>query len=378
MIPFGPFSKEETPLAKFASQTGSIGIISAALLMFVLGLSSSAVHGAMTVDEVVATHAATLAKIETIYLRVEISHGDIGKPLQRMSSSESWRSGTRVRTSQRLFVALTVKGIKEIPEEDRVTQFSFADSESRSLRGWDPEAPFTLPLDETRNANEFGRVKGGLGPRDPLGSTSGDWAALLLEVTTGQPLALFARTAQLALDESPAADVVRLRIAQTDQANLSGGLIDLDPKHGHMIRRLEFPAMKTVAEVQGFTDFGDGIWLADKVVRTTPGVTAVVERLEARVNQPIADADLVVAFPEGARVEEVLTKRVHLWGKDGPAETFDSFPQFLEYQQKRMKAAHPLPGNPANGGANWLLWVNVTGIAALLMLMVFRKRLVQP
>lgn len=91
-------------------------------------LVPSILRGAMTVDEAVAAHAATLAKIETIYLRVELSAGEPDKPLQRMSLSEVWRSGTHVRTLQRLFQALTKNGLKEIDEANRVTQFSFADT----------------------------------------------------------------------------------------------------------------------------------------------------------------------------------------------------------------------------------------------------------
>ncbi len=338
----------------------------------------------MTVDEAVAAHAATLAKIETIYLRVELSAGEPDKPLQRMSLSEVWRSGTHVRTLQRLFQALTKNGLKEIDEANRVTQFSFADTESRNLRGWDPEAPLPLPLDETREPNEFGRVKGGIGPRDPQGTTSSDWAAVLLELSPGLQLADFSKTAQLEVVEPPEPTVVRLRVIQTDHDTLSGGLIDLDTSHGYLIHRLEIPAAKMVAEVQEFTEFGTGIWLPVKVTRTTPQMIAVAQRLDARVNEPIAAADLIVAFPEGARVDEVLTKRVHLWGKDGTApaqegaaHTFESFPQFLEYQTNQMKLARPLPANPKNGGANWLMWINIVGIAALLLLMTFRKRLVQ-
>ena len=53
--------------------------------------------GAVTVEEAVAANAASLAKIESIYLRSEISSGTSDQPLQKMSVSETWRSGTRVR-----------------------------------------------------------------------------------------------------------------------------------------------------------------------------------------------------------------------------------------------------------------------------------------
>lgn len=334
-------------------------------------------EAAITVEEAIAANAATLAKIDQIYLRVEISSGTKDNPLRKMSSSETWRSGTRVRTLQRLFHALTAKGMKEIPESNRVTQFSYADDESRNLRGWDPADPMDLPLDETRNPNDFGNVKAGIGPRDPQGVTSTDWAVLLLEVTPGLSLADFAKTAKLEIVEPPSEDIVRLRVVQTDHSVLSGALIDLDTAHGYLICRLEHIAAKTVADVEGFTLFGDGIWLPDKVVRTNAETRAVGQRMEARVNEPIADTDLVVAFPEGARVDEVLTKRIHLWGKDGPAHTFETFAQFLEHQEEEQRKAHPLPAPPASTGGNWLLWVNLVGIVTLLLLMALRKRLVR-
>ncbi|HET6423039.1 MAG TPA: hypothetical protein VFG20_05105 [Planctomycetaceae bacterium] len=344
---------------------------------FVLGAPLVSRCDAMTVDEAIAAHAATLARIQTVYVNLEIQLGPTEKPPQRMSTTESWRVGSRERTLQRVYFTLTTQGLKDVSEADRVAQFSYGDSETRTLRGWDPAAPLTVPLDETRDSTEFGRVKGGIGPRDPLGGTSDDWTTLLLEVARGVPLAQFAKTAQLQLVETAKTDIVRLKVIETDQPQLVNAVIDLDPAHGYLIRRLESPKTSTVAEVDGFTSFGEGIWLPDRVRRIVPRATAVAERVAARVNEPIADSELVVQFPEGARVDEVLTKRVYLWGNDGPAETFESFPLFHEHQLKRMKLAQQTPENLASGGTNWLLWVNVVGIVVLLMLMKFRNRLVE-
>ncbi len=341
-----------------------------------LGLTPS-VANAVTVEEAIAVHVATLAKLKTLYVQVETGYGHSEAPPEQMSVSESWRSGPRERTLQRVFVSMTPQGLKPIPEVDRVIQFSYSDTETRTLRGWDPAAPLNLPLDETKNASEFGRVKGGIGPRDPLGATSDDWTTLLLEITRGQSLTEFARTTRLDVDDSSTSDRIRLKVLDTDQANFVGAVIELDPQHGHLIRRLEMPKVATVAEVDGFKPFGDGIWLPERVRRVGAETTAIATLLEARVNEPIDDADLVVQFPEGARVEEVLTKRVHLWGKDGPAKTFESFALFYEHQMKRMKDAQPAHVGVA-GGSNWLLWVNLVGIAALVLLMTFRKRLVEP
>lgn len=352
--------------------------LSAWLLFVLAALAPSFAQSAVTVDEALAAHAANLSKLKTIYVQVEVTYQAAEKPPVRMSMSESWRSGTHERTLQRLFQALTPKGLREIPEIDRVSQFSYGDDETRSLRGWDPEAPLKLPLDETRNANEFGRVKGGIGPRDPLGATADSWMALLLEVAHGQSLATFAKTAQLAVEETKDPNVIRLKIVSTDQTSFANGAIELDAAHGHLIRRMEFDENRTVAEVEGFTEFDDGIWLPDQVKRTGPTAVAVAKRLDTRVNEPILETDLVVAFPEGARVDRVLTNQVHLWGKDGPAHTFDSFGDFHNHQLKRMKEAQGAAAPMVTGGANWLLWVNVIGIAALLLLMYFRKHLVQP
>jgi hypothetical protein len=50
-----------------------------------------------------------------------------------------------------------------------------------------------------------------------------------------------------------------------------------------------------------------------------------------RVNEPIADADLVTQFPPGARVDDLHTSRIHVWGKEGPVATFDSEEAYDDY-----------------------------------------------
>lgn len=333
---------------------------------------------ALTVEEAVAAHAATLAKIKTIYVQLDVSFGQTDAPLERMSTTQSWRKGSQERTLQRVDQSLTPHGLIKVADVDRVSQFSYADSETRTLRGWDPEAPLSLPLDYARNSKQFDQVKGGIGPRDPLGATSDDWATLLLEVARGQSLARFAQTSKLELDESAGPDIVRLKVTATDQANLVDAVIELDPAHGHLIRRLENPKTSTVAVVEGFTPYGEGIWLPDRVRRTVKQAVALAERVDARVNEPIEEADLIVQFPEGARVDEVISKKVHLWGKEDVAQTFESFPLFHEHQIKIVKSMQVKTENVAGGGTNWLLWVNIISIVVLLLLMKFRNRLVEP
>jgi len=333
---------------------------------------------AMTLEEAVAAHKATLAKIKTLYVSLKISFGPSADSLQQMSTTQTWREGSRERTLQRVMLTLTTQGLKEVAAVDQTAQFSYDDLETRTLRGWDPYKPLTLPLDETRNAQEFGRVKGGIGPRDPLGDTCDDWATLLLEVSRGQSLADLVRKSQVEMLDPPRPEIVRLKVVATEHPHLVGAVIDLDSEHGYLISRLETPKTGTVAAVEVFTPYGEDLWLPDRVQRTLKQAVAVAERVEARVNEPIADADLTVQFPEGARVDEVLAKRIFLWGTDGPAETFESFPLFREYQIKRMKLANPVSSNAPANGPNWLLWVNLIGIAGLLGLMKFRKLLVKP
>lgn len=332
---------------------------------------------ATTLEDAVAAHSATQAKIKTLYLSLKISFGPSADALQQMSTTQTWREGARERTLQRVLKTMTTQGLKDVSPVDQTSQFSYDDMQTRTLRGWDPANPLQLPLDETRNETEFGRVKGGIGPRDPQGGTADDWATLLLEVSRGQSLSDLVRKSEVELIEAPRPEIVRLKVLATEHPQLVGVVIDLDSEHGYLISRLETPKTGTIATVDGFTAFGEGIWLPDRVRRTLKNAVAVAERVEARVNEPMSDADLTVQFPEGARVDEVLTKRIFLWGSDEPAETFESFAQFHEHQLRQMKLAKPVSPVVTSNGPNWLLWVNVIGIAVLLGLMTFRKQLVK-
>lgn len=350
--------------------------IGAALLVWIaIGPDRGAAAEDAPTERAVAAHAAMVARIRTAHIRIEQTAHVKGEVPKLMSSSETWRSGSRERSIKRVLTVLTRQGWHALPLEQQVTQFGFSDDESRSLRGWDPENPYPLPLDETKAARHFGEVKGAIGPRDPLGGTSHDWTQLLLEVHSGWPLQRFLAAARWHATASEAPSQVRLVIDETEFNHLKGSAIDLDAEHGFAISRIERaaePSLQVV--VEDFQSFGDDIWIPRRIRRMKGPLAIVTEMVSAEVNEPMKDQDLLLDFPQGARVDDASTGRVHLWGRGEPAMTFKDFARFHEHQMSQMRAAQVAPLDGTAWLTSWLLWVNLSGVGLLFVLFFVRKK----
>lgn len=93
-----------------------------------------------------------------------------GEPLVLATEFEIWHDqpAHRHRELQRSYYAWTPEGrVQAESAHGDVFQWCIDGTEARSLRGWDPVQPFTLPLEFGRNAAEFGAVVGGISVHDP-------------------------------------------------------------------------------------------------------------------------------------------------------------------------------------------------------------------
>ncbi len=350
-------------------------------VVFLLSLFSSVMFlgvtaSAVTIDEGLAAHSAMLARIQTLQFRVTIGTVQRDGEIKLMSQTDVWRSGDSERSVKRSLSSLTPKGLMDVPEAEQVTMLSYDDSQIRALRGWDPDHPYRLPLDETRSPREFGAVKGTMTPRDPTSGTMGEWSALLLEVYPGKSLADIAKTSEFQRLDDSTETRLRIKIVASDLQPLKDAVLELDLTRGALVSKIEFSGTKAVAEVTKYHDLGEGLFLPAEVQRRHGAMATVATCENPRVNESIPPELLSVTFPQGARVDEASTGKVHLWGTDGPATTFDDPAKFAEYQQAKMRESQqaPLVAARADSVSSWIFWVNLFGIIGLLTLVLIRRK----
>lgn len=317
-------------------------------------------------QEAVAKHAQTVSKIKSIHIKIE-SHGSIdGGETKLTSSFETWRSGNRERVMSHAFRRPSPRAGGGWEEIDQTTSArsiqGFSETEVRLLRNWDPENPRPGPLVDAWECSPL--VICSITPRDALGAASHTWSSLMLELALGVPLAQAVKTGDVELLPTDSADLVRLKLVGCDPPWLSGSIVDLDAKHGYLIRRLEFPS-GIAKEVSRFQCYPDGIWLPEKVeinagdgaLRTTSTVT------DCQVNIPISDADLDVEFPAGARVDEAHKGMIHLWGNGKPAQSFMNEEDFLAAVEAKFPSRWLRMVKAALGAVTLLIGITLFAIA---------------
>jgi hypothetical protein len=345
-------------------------------------------------DEVanaISRHAAALAEIDSYFIHVKRETRDLSTESEQLipeCERKSWRSKNRFRQWSRNFVMLgpaedgSGDVLHAMPGHGYVDDYSVDDKQIRLLRGWDPDHPFQLPLEFGRSAGEYARARGRLAVRDPaekvVAYVAGD---LLWDIFHGWSLREASEVSEFTLLASGEDATVRLRLESSTHSALqplAGLLVDLDPEHGWQICRLERAAPKLISRVVEFAPIPSGGWLAKEIETTLEG--KVFDRrhvVEFRVNEEIRDEDLTVAFPEGCFVSEGHGP-FHLWGKDGPAKTFDTERALYEYITER---AREIQGGGKTqpiervSGNRWptVIVLNVVLIALLLGLTALRR-----
>ncbi len=261
-------------------------------------------------NELIRRHTQTLAGIKSIHFKLEFWAAS-----QKMSSQEVWRSGVRERIITRDFGENDVK--------ENVSIQSFSDQEVRRLTGWDPQSPYALPLSFWRNGTEFSRVHGMIDALDPKSGIPQEWSKMLFDPFMGISMAKLAEIAEVIVVPSGEDGVLCLEVKASKNPQLAGMKIDLDAKHGYLIRRITQRDGST-RQFEKFAEFPGGVWVPELIRHKHPkfALDTSSKVVECQVNTPLEDAELTVHFPEGSRVHEKPKELIHLWGKDKPFKTF--------------------------------------------------------
>lgn len=315
-----------------------------------------------SVDAIVSQHELTLKRIQSIHCVINVQES------KATARYEMWSTPEFTRTLQRN------TDLRDSPEAT-IRQDWYSATEGRTLRGWDPDAPFELPLDYARRARQFGQVFGVIGPVRAAGARSHAWFQMGLDVVPGWSLPDLAGVTQFTADSNDAGDPV-LHVSQSQLSYLQGLKITLSREHGSLIRKLEFPQQMGSMEVQEFAVLnGSTVPALIKRRQGADSTTATVE--SCKVNQPIDAELLTLEFPAGARIDDNGTGQIHLWGTDAPALTFDTR---ADYDKHLTSSAHVVQWKPhpvAVRPLNPLFWINLVFLAVIAVLALVRLKLRQ-
>jgi hypothetical protein len=307
----------------------------------------------------IRAHEEALSRIRSLHVKLELSGPSLDPRFstQLYSVSEAWRAGPRERTIERVFVSTSPTGPNVYPNGD-VHIWGLSDQTERHIQGWDPQRP--VPIDCGKYPLNFARVRCYLSTHDPKQrDISAYRLRLLWDIAPGLSLAQLAETSEMVAVPSDQPAWIRLEVKKARMSQLVGWTIDLDTEHGYLVRR----AAKNggVSEVEQITQFGDGIWVPKRIRNTNGTMSTTVEVIECQVNSSLADADTQVTFPAGARVEELGKGRLHIWGADGPAVTFDTAAEYRTYVESQMPLwRQPMAWRP-------LTWAIVIGVAVFVV-----------
>jgi hypothetical protein len=163
-----------------------------------------------------------------------------------------------------------------------------------------------------------------------------------------------------------------------------GSIVQLAPDRDYAIISIEVPSSNgpVVRRAREFQDVGGGLQLPTVIETESQG--RIITRVEVEflsINEPIPATSLVVQFPEGSRVDDQATEKIHVWGTDSPAASFESEDEFDQYVYARAREYQSggqskiAPAERANPEYRFILIGNVILVTLIIVLTVMRRRL---
>lgn len=348
---------------------------------------------------VVERNHGSLAMISSYHVRTTVTDltGKTDGEADRKPDSirEVWCKGIRRKETTRAFSSAGPNGdTKSSNPFGNVSMSSVDDQETRLMQGWDPEHPFQLPLEFGRSAKEYGDVHCTYTPRDPsTDATLMDMAFFLWQPVFGISLSELSERATLVEQPQPNNAITRLLVESTNDPEVKssvGSLLDIDHEHGFMLRRIETKTgtQVNVKEVSRFREAAPQIWVPEQVeikVATPSNPTAmhrIVNFDTFEVNIPISDQDLKVQFPEGAHVIQQPELKYHVWGKEGPVQTFNNMEELMAHNYARARVLqygdeHKPTDVPRRPQISWIIFANVILFGLLALVSYLRRRVNQ-
>ena len=385
-------------------------------------VSTRAADESATVKDAIRRHSEAVAQIRSYHVKIEkhsshllglpdsnslrfgpflIGSDEADGRLVHESTTEIWQAGSQRHWIDRTFFSVGEKGVMDYGEQGLVRDHSLHGSSFRFLSGWDWEhPPAQVPLDIARSWDEVASVNCSISATDPIvieDKSSMDRAMMYWDLLPGWSLAKVAEVCELA--ELPQSDstVTRLQILSVPTPNTFatnvwryvvgtlidvGAVIELDHKHGWLISRFEGGPGPSplIRRARQFRQTESGFWYVSEWEYLDMGRRRNVISIPiCEVNQEFTQDKLQVQFPDGARVNDDVSGRIHIWGAGGPRESFSNSEDYLNYQKNyviKLQRGGPqqLPAAKPRSATQWIIVVNVVLIAIIALFTYLRRR----
>ncbi len=338
------------------------------LMHLLLLATTTALSDPEEADRLISRHEAILAGVRTLRATIEVT--------QSYDGEKSWKSlqTTRVLRS----------GQKELVHNKYAGAYFhgvWRANESEQSVLFDPSETLTLMTSP--------KVGAGIDrpPATGPGGWLNQWKAQTL-LTNGEEsyrgLLDRCRLVEIASGEGAGAATKILTLEPKKREDVRLYRLTFSPNRAGLITKSEIEFVDPNAaepekirsasrEVVDFWELGPSIVLPKtiRVVRSDePSTINLFEVREVVCNEPIADREFRLPIPEGCVVVDHRSGQYHLWGSDGPARTFGSPADFMEWRLQQREAG-PSRRTP------WpLVATSVSGVCLVLIvgLIAYRRR----
>ena len=330
-----------------------------------------------TLDEVLHRHQQYLDRLHTLKATVEAWDSRDGGKTWSLAVRFRWfKDGPRERYTSQASGYTDPSGrfqAAEIRAEN-----SFSPVETRMLTGWNAEHP---PSEPPSPLNNFHGAAARIGSAPTNGSISGSPPAYMLLSPT--PFDYLPGAVQAASRPSLSKITLNGRDCWEVSFKSIDGLpasyrVALDPARGYAIVRVVSltstkPTQGGVSEAIAFREVEDGLFIPILIRGSfshEPGHITERRVTELNVNQPIADGDLLVRFPEDMGVMDTREGSqfvFHIWGIDGPKRTIRSSAEYQAFLRNGFRHKQPVPP--------WAIGLMIASALAVVLLLMFRSRL---
>ncbi|GIW89322.1 MAG: hypothetical protein KatS3mg108_3646 [Isosphaeraceae bacterium] len=337
-----------------------------------LFLMSSPLQDPMSLERVLEAHRSYLERIHSLEAEIEGWKSVDGGANWTLTSRNRWRKdGPRERHSSWANGAYDVDGT--FRPSELLFDYAYSPDETRSLQGWDWANPPSTPPSP---ANHYHMTSAILSGPTRTGSVSGIPPFLMMLAPTLDdylPDAVRHGTAT-SLQRIEGDRGHRWEVSfETTHGVPAAIRVTLDPGRGYAPIRREIrtrgskPA-HSVAEVMEYQEVEPSLFIPTRIQhRTTsqPGILREVRVKGLSFNKPVSADALTFDFPEGIRVHDTRSGAFHIWGSNGPRQTFPSREEFLQYERTFFQRKPPSTPPWIYAGASlalaatlgWLMWL---------------------